>query len=82
MTVVTRTPASAIGPPPKRSVSLPASGIASAMPRPCGAVSRPVSITLSWRSCCQYSGIRIIAPNTAAPSANIVIEAAVKFQRR
>ena len=51
--VVTITPNSASGPPPIRSVSLPASGIMSAAPRPCGAVSRPVAATLSWRICCQ-----------------------------
>ena len=52
-TVVTTTPNSASGPPPRRSVSLPASGIISAIPSPCGAVSRPVSTTLSWRTSCQ-----------------------------
>ena len=51
--VVTTTPMSASGPPPQRSVSLPASGMTSAIPRPSGAVSRPVWTTLSPRISCQ-----------------------------
>ena len=47
------TPNSASGPPPMRSVSLPAIGMANAAPNPCGAVSRPVSTTDMWRICCQ-----------------------------
>src|SRR3954454_8507337 len=52
--VVTITPKSARGPPPRRSLSRPARGITSAIPTPCGAVSRPVSRTVSWRTPCQY----------------------------
>ena len=79
--VVTTTPNSAIGPPPNRSASLPANGMTSAIPIPCGAVSRPVSSTVSWRMPCQYSGSRIIEPNSAAPRQNIVSEAEANVAR-
>ena len=52
-TVVRITPKSVSGPPPIRSLRRPASGIISAAPRPWGAVSSPVSTTLSWRIPCQ-----------------------------
>ena len=50
LTASTQTPASATGPPPKRSARRPATGIASSAPMPCGPVSRPVSITLRPRT--------------------------------
>ena len=80
--VVTITPKSARGPPPRRSESLPASGMTSAMPIPCGAVSRPVSRTLSCRIACQYRGTRIIDPNSAAPRQNMASEDEANVARR
>jgi hypothetical protein len=53
-----------------------------AAPRPWGAVSRPVSTTLSRRTPCQYSGIRIMPPNRAAPRQNRAIDAEEKVGRR
>ena len=70
------TPTSAVMPPPTRSVTRPESAIANAAPMPCGMSSRPVW-TASWpRTVWKYSGIRIIAPNSAAPRQNVVNAAA------
>ena len=50
--------------------------MAIAAPMPCGISSRPVMTASSPRTSWKYSGIRTIAPNSAAPSANIVTDAA------
>ena len=74
--IVITPPISEVSPPPMRSVRRPASSIASAVPMPCGASSRPVWTASSPRTSWKYSGIRTIAPNSAAPSAVIVTDAA------
>src|SRR5918998_1661250 len=71
-TIVMTTPTSAVTPPPTRSVTRPEMPIAIAAPTPCGMSRRPVWTASSPRTVWKYSGMRIIAPKSAAPRQNVV----------
>ncbi len=75
-TMLIRPPMRAARPLPSLSTILAPIGIATVAPAPCGISSRPVWTASSWRTIWKYSGIRMMAPNTAAPRQKLVSDAA------
>ena len=73
-----RPPSSEVRPAPSREVKRPERNMPRPPPMPWGISRMPVMIASSPRIVWKYSGIRIIAPNSAAPRQKVTIEAARK----
>ncbi len=66
-------PASTILPGPILSVSMPATGMVSIAPMPCGASSSPACSVVSPRTCRKYDGNSRLAPKNAIANSDIAI---------
>ncbi len=71
-------PIMATRPPPMRSVSMPAIGMVSAAPMPCGAVSRPACRAVSPRATWKNRGSSSIEPKKAVANSSTVAAEAAK----